>query len=152
MKISSGILMYRDYNEIKEYLLVRPGGPYYKNMNEGIWSIPKGIVKQGESEIDAAKREFKEETGQIINGELEHIGRIKLRKSKELTVYCIKGNFDEKEIKSNTFKMEYPKNSGIFQSFPEIEMGGWFSYKKAKVLIHQKLILFLDEIEKRDKE
>lgn len=148
MKISSGILLFRENSKEREYLLIRPGGPFYKNLNEGIWTIPKGIVNENETRINAAKREFFEETGQEIHEELNLLGEVRLRKSKRLIIYAAKGNIDETKIKSNTFTMEYPKKSGEFREFPEIECGGWFTYSEAIKLIHPKLIVFLDKVER----
>ena len=138
--------MYRDTKKEREYLLVRPGGPFYKNKHEGIWTIPKGIVNVDEDEEAAARREFEEETGSGINGELTHLVRIKLRKSKELTAYYIEGNIDESKIVSNTFELEYPKNSGEYHSFPEIDKGGWYSFDEAVELINPKLVALLEKL------
>jgi len=145
MKISSGILMYN--NKKGKYLLVRPGGPFYKNKNIGIWTIPKGIINKGEDEISAAKREFKEETGHEINGALTYLGEIRLRKSKKIIVFSTEGFIEADKIVSNTFKMEYPKNSGEYHSFPEIEKGDWFSFEEAKKIINPKLLFFLEKLE-----
>jgi len=138
--------MYRVKDKYKEYLLVKPGGPFYRNQNYGIWSFPKGIRKDGEDELEAAKREFKEETGQDVIGDPVFIGRIKLRKSKEIVIYSVEGSINAKEIKSNTFEMEYPKHSGEYHTFPEIEKGGWFLFEEAKKLVHPKLITFLEKV------
>jgi len=146
MKVSSGILMYRDTKKEREYLLVRPGGPFYKNKHKGIWTIPKGIVHGNEDEEVAARREFVEETGQEVRGELHHLSRIKLRKSKELTAYYLEGNIDANKIVSNMFELEYPKNSGEYRSFPEIDKGGWYTFDEAIELINPKLVVLLEKL------
>lgn len=151
MTISSGILVYRDKKDKLEYLLVHPSGPFYKNKNIGAWTIPKGIIKEGESKLSAAKREFKEEMGQEIKGKLTYLGQIKLRKSKESIAYFAKGDIDETSIKSNTFEMEYPKNSGQLHTFPEIDEAKWLDYDNAIKLIHPKLILFLNKLNEKIK-
>ena len=145
MKESAGILMYRENENQLEFLLLRPGGLFYKNQNEGIWTIPKGIIKKNEDHIEAAKREFEEETGQKIITELTYVGKEKIRKGKTVTIFITKGDLDVSTIQSNTFRLEYPKNSGQHQFFPEIECGEWFTYEIAKNLIHPKLIIFLDK-------
>lgn len=145
MKRSSGVLMYRKHKGRIEFLLLRPGGPFYKNQSKGIWTIPKGIIQNGENEITAAKREFEEETGQKLITELIYLGEEKIRKGKRVVVYMTEGNLKVTNIKSNTFQLEYPKNSGKFCLFPEIESGEWFDYETAKIQIHPKLIIFLDK-------
>jgi predicted NUDIX family NTP pyrophosphohydrolase len=146
MKISAGILVYRKINQQVEFFLVCPGGPFYKISQDGIWTFPKGIVEENESEIEAAKREFKEETGFHIHQEIKHLKTIKLRQGKRVSAYCCAGDFDANEIKSQCFEMEYPKNSGQIVSFPEIEAANWFSYSQAKLKIHPKLLPFLNQV------
>lgn len=149
MKISCGIIVYRKSDTQIEYFLVRPGGPFYKKKEKGIWSIPKGIIKDGETEEEAALREFKEETGHKIEHELTHLGKLKLRKSKQLSVFACEGNLDERKIKSNLFMMEYPKNSGKFEKFPEIDKGAWYNLINAKTMINSKLISILELLESK---
>ena len=146
MKLSSGILLYRKKKEL-EFFLVRPGGPFYKaKQDDGIWCFPKGEIKGKETEIEAAKREFKEETGFYIKDKIHPLGKIKLRKGKTISAYYCKKDLNPKELKSSTFTMEYPKNSGILKSFPEIEEGNWFSFKEAKIKILPKLLPFLEKL------
>ena len=137
--------MYRKNEDKIEFLLLRPGGPFYKNQSHGIWTIPKGIIHADETEEAAAKREFEEETGHSITTDLTYLGEEKIRRGKRIIVYMTEGNLNPRAIKSNNFQLEYPKNSGILHEFPEIECGEWFSYKMAKERIHPKLIIFLDK-------
>src|SRR2546430_10582828 len=60
---SAGLLLYRVRASGPEVLLVHPGGPFWKNRDEGAWSIPKGEIEPGETAIDVARREFEEELG-----------------------------------------------------------------------------------------
>lgn len=53
---SCGALVYRKYHGNTEILLI-------KHINSGHWSFPKGHVEAGETEIETAIREIKEETG-----------------------------------------------------------------------------------------
>ena len=66
---SAGILAYRKTQEGTEFFLVHPGGPFWKGKDIGAWSIPKGEFTDDEDPLAAAKREFKEETGQAIDGD-----------------------------------------------------------------------------------
>jgi predicted NUDIX family NTP pyrophosphohydrolase len=60
---SAGILMYRGGCQSLEVLLVHPGGPFWRNKDDGAWSIPKGEINPGEDPEDVARREFLEELG-----------------------------------------------------------------------------------------
>ena len=140
MKVSSGILLFRRKETGKEYLLLRPGGPFYKNKELGIWTIPKGLVQPQEAELAAAKREFEEETGQALQGEPTFLTRLKWNASKKLVIYSLEGDLDTSTLVSNTFELEYPKHSGKYQHFPEIEKGAWLSLEEAKPRIHPKLL------------
>lgn len=147
MKVSSGIVLFRKQGTGKEYLLLRPGGPFYKNQEQGIWTIPKGLVQSQEEELAAAKREFEEETGQPLQGTPTFLTQLKWSKAKRLVVYCLEGDLEVDKIVSNTFELEYPKHSGNYQHFPEIEKGAWFSLEAAKDFIHPKLLPVLELIE-----
>jgi len=70
MASSAGILMYRRSGPKLEVLLVHPGGPFWRNKDEGAWSIPKGEMDDGEDATIAARREFLEETDIAISGYL----------------------------------------------------------------------------------
>ena len=149
MSVSCGIILYRKLDTQIEYFLVRPGGPFYKKKENGIWSIPKGMIKDGETEKEAAIREFKEETGHLVENNLTHLGKFKLRKSKRLSVFACEKNLDENKIKSNLFMMEYPKNSGNFERFPEIDKAAWYNLINARIMINLKLISILELLESK---
>lgn len=135
MAKSSGILAYRFVNQRIEFLLLKPGGPFYKNSNNGVWTIPKGGVQGGETEIEAAKREFKEETGFVITSNIQTLGEFKLRRGKILHVFMINEDFDLGGLSSKYFELEYPKGSGQMRDFPEIEMGEWMTLDVARLKI-----------------
>ncbi|WP_242917748.1 NUDIX domain-containing protein [Caulobacter sp. CCUG 60055] len=65
---SAGLLVFRNAPTGAEFLLVHPGGPFWKNRDDGVWSIPKGLIEQGEDGLCAAAREFTEETGASVSG------------------------------------------------------------------------------------
>ena len=58
---SAGILLFRERDGAVEVLLIKPGGPFWRNRDEGAWMIPKGAIEPGETPADAAIREFEEE-------------------------------------------------------------------------------------------
>lgn len=147
-KQSAGILLYRIIKDNLEVFLVHPGGPYWEKKNDGVWSIPKGEFEAGEDPLEAAKREFKEETGSDIAGEVIALTSLKQPSGKLVYAWAVEGNINAASIKSNTFSMEWPSHSGREQSFPEVDKGGWFkiSHAREKILMGQ--IGFLEELQK----
>ena len=67
-KQSAGIILYRHRDSALEIFLVHPGGPFWKNKDSGAWSIPKGEFDEREDPLQAARREFHEETGCSVDG------------------------------------------------------------------------------------
>src|SRR5438034_5366365 len=102
MRISAGLLMYRIRSSKLEFLLVHPGGPFWKNKDAGAWTIPKGLANAGEDLLDAAKREFKEETGFDAAGEFLPLAPIKQKSGKLVHAWAVDGNIDPAEVKSNS--------------------------------------------------
>jgi predicted NUDIX family NTP pyrophosphohydrolase len=135
--------MYRRIGSQLEVLLVHPGGPYWRRRDEGAWSIPKGEMDAGEDAGDAARREFREETGVRLAGPLEPLGEIRQRGGKRVLAFAVEGDVDVQIIKSNTFEMEWPPKSGGKQVFPEIDRAGWFDLPvaQAKILEGQRPLL-----------
>ena len=146
MKTSAGILAFRIVSKKIEFLLVHPGGPFWKNKDEGAWTIPKGEVEDGEDFQVAAKREFKEETGFECDGKLLALTARKQKSGKWVHAWAIEKNIDVEKIKSNSFKIEWPPKSGKRQVFPEVDKAGWFSIKVAKEKINQGQLPLLDEL------
>jgi len=145
-KQSAGILLYRMKNGILEVLIVHPGGPFWKNKDLGAWSVPKGEFTDDENALDVAKREFEEEVGVKLEGDLIELTPIKQKSGKIVYVWACEGDIDETTIKSNTFEMEWPPKSGKRQEFPEIDKGEWFSVPKAKDKINTYQAAFIDEL------
>jgi len=135
MASSAGILMYRRSGPKLEVLLVHPGGPFWRNKDEGAWSIPKGEMDDGEDATIAARREFLEETDIAISGVLEPLGEIRQRGGKRVVGFAVEGDIDVGSIKSNTFEIEWPPKTGRMQSFPEIDRAEWFDLPAAYIKI-----------------
>jgi predicted NUDIX family NTP pyrophosphohydrolase len=127
-KTSAGILMYRraQANTSLEILLVHPGGPFWAKKDLGAWSIPKGEIDE-EDPLEAARREFFEETGTKLTGELLPLAPHKLKTGKNIYAWAVTGDLDPAVIASNTFALEWPPHSGKVQAFPEIDKAAWFS-------------------------
>lgn len=143
-KISAGLLMYNKRNDKIKFFLVHPGGPYFKNKNDGIWSIPKGLVNNDENLLEAAKREFEEETSLFPEGHFYPIGFVKQKNNKIVYAWAFESKLENPiEIKSNTFEMEWPPRSGKVQIFPEVDKGEFFTTEEAekKIILEQKVFI-----------
>ena len=130
-----------------EIFLMHPGGPFWKNKDVGAWSIPKGEIDETESEIDAAKREFEEETGIKIKGELIALQPIRQKNGKLVTAWALDQDIDAAGITCNLFEMEWPPKSGKYQQFPEMDRAEWFSVTTAKEKIIPAQAALIDQLE-----
>jgi predicted NUDIX family NTP pyrophosphohydrolase len=143
---SAGILMYRRTGKALEVLLVHPGGPFWRNEDDGAWSIPKGEMDEGEDPAEVALREFMEEIGSAPDGPLRSLGEIRQRGGKRVHAFAIEGDIDAGAIASNTFEIEWPPKSGRLQTFPEVDRAGWFDLPAARVKIIESQRLLLDRL------
>ena len=145
-KKSAGLLMYRRRRGVLEVFLVHPGGPFWQKKDVGSWSIPKGEYMPGEDPLEAAKREFQEETSFKVLGEFIPLTPRKQPSGKVISAWAFEGDGDASAIKSNTFQMEWPPRSGRQQEFPEVDRAGWFSIPAAKEKIIKGQSGFLGEL------
>jgi len=143
---SSGILPFRLKGGRLEVLLVHPGGPFWAKKDDGAWSIPKGLKEENESALDAARRELEEETGFKAEGELVDLGEIRQPSGKIIHAWALEGDLDETRVISNTFRLEWPRRSGIIREFPEIDRAGWFGMDLALKKIQEGQSGFLDRL------
>jgi predicted NUDIX family NTP pyrophosphohydrolase len=133
LKISAGLLMYRIKDGAMQIYLSHPGGPLYSHKDQGHWSIPKGEPPEGESLMDAATREFEEETGLKPQGPFIELGSIRQKGGKIVHAWAFSGDCDDSQpICSNLFEMEWPPRSGKIQSFPEVDRAQFFSLAEAE--------------------
>ena len=144
---SAGILVYRQRDGVVEVFLVHPGGPLWKNKDLGAWGIPKGVFDSAESPLDAARREFEEETGSTIDGTFVALKPRRLKSGKVLHAFAVEGNVDAAALRSNTFSLEWPPRSGRYRSFPEIDRGAWFALDEAHIRIGEGQRPLLAELE-----
>ena len=129
-----------------EVLLVHPGGPFFTKKDAGSWSIPKGEYLSDEHPLDAAKREFKEETGMDPEGEFMALLPIKQSGGKIVTAWAVEGDLDPETVVSNNFEIIWPPGSGKLRSFPEIDKAAWFTLEVAKQKINKGQISLLDQL------
>ena len=131
VKSSAGVLLFRRRGGSIELLLVHPGGPFWKNKDAGAWSIPKGEFTDGEHALEAARREFLEETGFAVDGPFLPLTPLKQPSGKTIHVWAAEGDLDPAAVRSNTFSMEWPPKSGRKREFPEVDRAAWFDPEEA---------------------
>ncbi|HEX5448046.1 MAG TPA: NUDIX domain-containing protein [Candidatus Saccharimonadales bacterium] len=130
-KHSAGIIVYRIKEGRPEVLLAHMGAPWWAKKDAGAWSVPKGEVQEGEEPLETAKREFTEELGlQVPEGELIELGSVE-QSNKTVTAWAVEADLKVDEVKSNTFKAEWPPRSGKTQEFPEIDRADYFGLAEA---------------------
>ena len=146
-KVSAGILAYRNGARELEVLLVHPGGPFWRNKDEGAWSIPKGEIDPNENPERAALREFAEELGPAASiGPLRSLGEIRQRAGKRVIAFAGEGDFDPASLASNNFEIEWPPRSGRRQAFPEVDRAGWFELDTARAKLLAAQVGLLDRL------
>ncbi len=147
---SAGLLMYRVRDGVLEVLLAHPGGPYYRNRDDGCWTLPKGAIEEGEDFLSTARREFKEETGIVPTGEMISLASIRQKGGKTVHAWAFAGDWDDSQpIVSNSFEMEWPPKSGQIQSFPEIDRAAFFAPDEAKRKIIQAQAPLIERLQDR---
>ncbi len=135
--VSAGLLVYRRSASGLEFLLAHPGGPFWKNKDDQAWSIPKGLVDDGEDLRAAASREFEEETGRSIDDPGIALAPCRTPARKTIHAWLVEADLDLTTFRSNTFEIEWPPKSGKHASFPEIDRAAYFDAATALVKIHR---------------
>jgi predicted NUDIX family NTP pyrophosphohydrolase len=146
MPVSAGLLLFRRSQGDLEVFLVHPGGPFFAHRDAGVWTIPKGLVKEGEDKLDAARREFSEETGFAVQGPFLDLGAIRQKAGKEVRAWAVEGDADPAQLRSNLCPIEWPPRSGKKQWFPEVDRGGWFSVAEARQKILEAQFPFIERL------
>jgi predicted NUDIX family NTP pyrophosphohydrolase len=127
---------------VLEVLLVHPGGPFWTSKDDGAWSIPKGEFEAPEDPLDAAQREFREETGQVATGEFLRLTPIKQPSGKIVHAWAVEMDCDPAQVKSNTFTFRG-------REYPEIDRAAWFTLDEARRKILAGQVGFLSELDNR---
>ena len=149
-RVSAGIVVYRMREGEMQVFLAHPGGPYFVNRDEGVWTIPKGEIEPGEDYLVTALREFQEETGKALDPSAEYIslGSIRQKGGKIVHAWGVAGDWDDSvPICSNTFQCEWPPRSRRMQTFPEMDVGRFLSLAEARRKIKETQIPLLDRLE-----
>ena len=145
-RISAGLLMFRRRGGALEVFLAHPGGPFFAHRDAGAWSIPKGEIEGDDDPIDTARREFTEETGLAVAGELLPLGQVRQKSGKLVHAWAFEGDWDGRPIVSNSFALEWPAGSGRMREFPEIDQARFFELQDARRRINPAQAAFLDTL------
>ena len=146
MIISAGVLCYRIRAGTVEVLLAHPGGPFWRNRDEGAWSIPKGELDGSEDPETAARREFREETGFEAPDQLFPLGSVIQAGGKKVLAWSGESDLNPADFASNTFVMEWPPRSGVTHEFPEIDRLEWLEVAEARQKINPAQVAFLERL------
>jgi predicted NUDIX family NTP pyrophosphohydrolase len=130
-----------------QVLLVHPGGPFWRNRDNGAWSVAKGEYESDEAPEAAARREFTEETGWTADGPMVELEEIRQAGGKYLSIYAMEAEFDPATFVSNAFEMEWPPHSGRIRSFPEVDRVAWFGLPDAREKILPSQRGLLDQVQ-----
>jgi len=144
---SAGILLYRLRAGQVELFLVHPGGPFWKDKDAGVWSIPKGLTDAGEEPLAAARREFHEETGTALDAPdaaFIPLGEVTQKGGKRVVAWGVAGDLDAGAIRSNTYAVQWPK--GTWRRYPEVDRAGWFDVAAAREKILAAQAAFIDRL------
>jgi predicted NUDIX family NTP pyrophosphohydrolase len=147
IKRSAGILPYRRTGAPWQVLLVHPGGPFWARKDDGAWSIAKGEYQALEPGLQAALREFREETGFDLPGPFRALAPVRLKSGKVVEAWATPADIDVSAFRSNTFELEYPKGSGLTGSFPEVDRIDWFDLATARRKINAGQVALLLELQ-----
>jgi len=144
-RTSAGILLFRGSGSALEVLLVHPGGPFWAKKD--LWGIPKGLIHPGEDPLEAARREFEEETGFAVDGQFLPLGEVQQKSGKIVRAWGVRGDLDAEKIRSNEFEVEWPPGSGRKRSYPEIDRGAWYGITEAREKLLEAQLPLLDALE-----
>jgi len=136
-EVSAGVLAWRRGVGGPEFLLVHPGGPFWRGKDEAAWSIPKGLVEPGEDRLEGARREFAEELGQTVHGDFVELAACRTSSGKTIHAWLIEADLDLTHLRSNLFRMEWPPRSGRLESFPEVDRAEYFDPETALWRLHK---------------
>jgi predicted NUDIX family NTP pyrophosphohydrolase len=146
---SAGLLLFRRTPAGIEVFLAHPGGPFWQQRDAGAWTIPKGNINPGEAPLEAARREFEEETGISPHGPFRELGSVKQKGGKVVHAWACEGNADPDTVTSNSTTMEWPRGSGRVLTFPEVDRCAWFDLQVARDRINPAQRELLDRLELR---
>jgi predicted NUDIX family NTP pyrophosphohydrolase len=144
--VSAGLLLFRRTGAAPELLLAHPGGPFWARRDDGAWTIPKGVPAPGEALLDAAVREFTEETGASPVGPYRSLGSVTQKAGKTVHAWAAEGDLDPSTVVSNTTTTEWPPRSGRWITYPEVDRCAWFDPVAARRKLNPAQAEFVDRL------
>ena len=144
---SAGILLFRRGDGETQVLLIKPGGPFWRNKDAGAWMIPKGMVEPGEVPAEAALREFEEETGSPLTAVPFPLATVRQAGGKIVEAFAVEGDLDPAGIRSIDFAMEWPPRSGRIEHYPEAAEARWMPLGEARAMMLPSQLQLLDALE-----
>ena len=147
--VSAGLLLFRRPagGGTLELFLAHPGGPFWRDRDLGAWTIPKGVLEDGEDPLTAARREFGEETGIVAAGPFLPLGSVRQKAGKVVHAWAWEGDADPAQVVSNTMRSEFPRGSGRWLTFPEVDRCAWFDPATARAKLNAAQAAFVDRLE-----
>ena len=144
--VSAGLLLFRRPGGRLELFLAHPGGPFWRGRDVGAWTIPKGLVVPGEELLAAARREFEEETGIVPQQPFIPLGSVRQKAGKIIHAWAWEGDADPSAIVSNTTRYEWPRGSGRWETFPEVDRCAWFEPDAARARLNPAQAELIDRL------
>jgi predicted NUDIX family NTP pyrophosphohydrolase len=145
--VSAGVLLYRRREGALEVFLAHPGGPFWHDRDAGAWTIPKGAVEEGEDALAAARRELAEETGLAPDGPFVELGAVRQKAGKQVLAWACEADADPSAVVSNTMRTEWPRGSGRWLTFPEVDRCAWFDPEQARLKLNPAQAAFVGRLE-----
>ena len=147
-KRSAGLLLYRRTGDSVEVLIAHPGGPIWARRDTAAWSIPKGAPLDHETDLlDAARREFEEETGQRAPGGIPiDLGEVRMRSGKVVRAWAYEGDLDPARLASLEVEVEWPPKTGLTVVVPEIDRVVWARPAEARRRLNPAQAEFVDRL------
>ena len=146
-KTSAGLLLFRRRPGGLELFLAHPGGPFWQRRDAGAWTIPKGVTEAGEDPLSTACREFEEETGLAPKGPFIPLGSVQQKAGKVVHAWAWEGDADPCSIRSNNTRTEWPRGSGRWLTYPEVDRCAWFDPRLAREKINPAQAELIDRLE-----
>ena len=146
-RVSAGLVLFRRLGGRLEVFLAHPGGPFWSNKDAGAWTIPKGELGESEEPLAAACREFEEETGIQPRGPFLPLGDVRQRGGKLVHAWAWESDADPAAVTSNEVRSEWPRGSGRWLTFPEIDRCAWFDAAAAREKINVAQVEFIARLE-----
>ncbi len=145
--VSAGMLLFRRSGGGLEVFLAHPGGPFWAGRDAGAWTIPKGLVEEGEDPLAAARREFREETGIAPAEPFLPLGSVRQKAGKTVHAWAWEGDADPSAVVSNVMRTEWPRGSGRWLTFPEVDRCAWFAPSEAREKLNAAQAGLIDRLE-----